>query len=102
MFHVASCKLLLCVVQMVACGHIVVTGFNIQHVNTTVTILKQITKTSLLIPYEQLYIRSYYYRQLILEQNTGKNNPMYELILDPCVMSPPAVHTDQYSNTATY
>jgi hypothetical protein len=28
-------------------------------INTTMTILKQITKTSLLIPYEQLYIQSY-------------------------------------------
>jgi len=35
--------------------------------------LKQINKTTLLIPFEQLYIQSYYHHtQLILEQNTGK------------------------------
>jgi len=38
------------------------------------TILKQITKTSLLIPYGQLYIQSHYHhKQLIPEQNTGEN-----------------------------
>ena len=45
---------------------------------TSMTILKQITKTSLLIPYEQLYIQSYYYhKQPILEQNTAEINPIY-------------------------
>jgi hypothetical protein len=39
----------------------------------TITMLKQINKTTLLIPFEQLYIQSYYHHiQLILEQNTGE------------------------------
>ena len=62
-------------------------------------LLQQIMKTSLLIPYEQLYIQSqYYYKELIPKQNTGENNPVYQLIFDPRVMSPPALYTDQYFN----
>ena len=39
----------------------------------TITMLKQINKTTLLIIFEQLYIQSYYHHtQLILEQNTGE------------------------------
>ena len=61
--------------------------------------LKQINKTTLLIPFEQLYIQSYYHHtQLILEQNTGEYNPIYQLILDLHIMSPQAKHTDQYSH----
>ena len=46
-------------------------------------LLKQITKTSLLIPYEQIYIHSHHYhKELILEQNEGENNPMYQLTFD--------------------
>ena len=50
------------------------------------SLLKQITKTSLLIPYVQFYIQSQYcHKELIPEQNTGENNPMYQLIFDPCI-----------------
>jgi hypothetical protein len=36
------------------------------------SLLKQITKNSLLIPYKQFYIRSHFYhKELIPEQNTG-------------------------------
>ena len=61
---------------------------NINHecglINTTMTLLKQITKTSLLIPYEQFHIQSHYYhKELILGQNTGENHLMYQLIFDP-------------------
>jgi len=45
------------------------------HINTIMSLLKQITKTSLLIPYEQFYIQPlYYHKELIPVQNTGKNN----------------------------
>jgi hypothetical protein len=38
--------------------------------NTTMSFLKQITKNSLSIPYEQFYIQSHYYhKEVILEQN---------------------------------
>ena len=39
-------------------------------INTTMTLLKQITKTSLLIPYEQFYIQLHnHHKELTLEQN---------------------------------
>jgi hypothetical protein len=64
------------------------------------SLLKQITKTSLLIPYVQFYTQSQYYiKELIPEQNTGENNPMYQLIFDPCIMLPPTIYTGQYSDT---
>jgi len=66
------------------------------------TILKETTKASLLIQYEQLYIQSHYYhKQILPEQNTCENNPMYQLIFEPHITSSPAIHTDQYSDTST-
>jgi hypothetical protein len=46
------------------------------------SLLQHITKTSLLIPYEQFYTQSYLYlKELIPEQkNTGENCPMYQLM----------------------
>jgi hypothetical protein len=64
------------------------------------SLLKQTTKTSLLISYVQFYIQSqYYHKELIPEQNTDENSAMYQLILDPCIMSLSALYTDQYSDT---
>jgi len=41
-------------------------------INSTMTLLKHIDKTTLLLPYEQLYIQSYHHhKQLIPEQHTG-------------------------------
>jgi hypothetical protein len=52
-------------------------------IHSTMTILKHIDKTTLLIPYKQLYIQSYHYhKQLIPEQHVGDHNPMYQLICD--------------------
>jgi hypothetical protein len=66
------------------------------------TLLQQTTQTSVLIPYEQFFIQSLYYRkELIWEQNTGENNPMYQLVFDPHIRSPLAIHTHQYSDTTT-
>jgi hypothetical protein len=53
-------------------------------IDTTMTHLKQITKTSLLNPHEQFYVQSHYHhKELILEQNASESNPMYQLIFDP-------------------
>jgi hypothetical protein len=69
-------------------------------INTTTSFLTQITKTPLLIPYEQHYIQSHYsHKELIPEQNTGENNPLYQLIFDPRIMPPSAIYTDQYFDT---
>jgi hypothetical protein len=43
----------------------------------TVTLLKPIHKTSLLIPYEQFFIQTYQYKgALTTEQNRGEQNPL--------------------------
>ena len=61
------------------------------------TLLQQITKTLLLIPYEQFYVQSHYYhKELIPEQNTGENNPMYQLTFDPILR-----HQLQYTPIST-
>jgi hypothetical protein len=66
-------------------------------INITVSLLKQITRTPLLISYERFYIQSHcFHKELIAEQNAGENNPMYQVIFDPCFTSPPAVYTSQY------
>jgi hypothetical protein len=59
------------------------------------SILRQITETSLLIPYEQFYIQlHYHHKELIPEQNTGENNPIYQLIFNACIVSSPATYID--------
>jgi hypothetical protein len=65
--------------------------------HNTTELLKQINKTKFLIPYEQLYIQSHHlHKQLIPEQNSGKYNPMYQLVYDQQVMphpvKPPDLH----------
>jgi len=51
-------------------------------------IFKPINYTSLLIPYEQLFIQSHYqYRQQITEQNPGEHNPLTQLGIDTTRMS---------------
>jgi hypothetical protein len=71
-------------------------------INNTKTLLKHINKTTLLIPFEQLYIQSYHHhRELIPEQHIGKHNPIYQLIHDLHNMSLPTRLTDQYSNINT-
>ena len=65
----------------------------------TMTLLKHINKTTLLIPFEKLYIQPYHHhRQLIPEQQIGEHNPIYQLIHDLHNMSRFTRLTDQYSN----
>jgi len=50
-------------------------------INNTMTLLKHFNKTSLLLPYEQLYIQTnHQHKQLISEQYIGEQNPIYQLI----------------------
>jgi len=63
-------------------------------INSAITLLKHISKASLLLPYEQLYIQTH--QQLISEQCTGEHNPIYRLINDTFHMSIPTRPTDQY------
>ena len=68
-------------------------------INNTMTLLKHINKTTLLIPFEHLYIESrYHHKQLVPEQHIGECNPIFQLIHDLHNMSLPTILTDQYSN----
>jgi len=52
-------------------------------ITNTMTLLKSEQKTSMLIPYEQLYTLTYHHNgQLITEQNTGEPNPLLQLVID--------------------
>jgi len=63
-------------------------------INTTMSLLKQTTKTSIFIPYEQFYMHSHYYhKELIPEQNTGEHNPTYQLIFNTHITATSAIYT---------
>jgi len=82
--------------------HILYNNHEYGCINTTTTFLKQIIQTSLLIPYEEFCIYSHcHHKELIPEQYTNENNPMYQMIFDPNNKSPPARHADQHSDTST-
>ena len=52
-------------------------------ITDTMTLLKPIDKTSLLIAYEQLFIQTYQHNGiLITEQNRGEKNPLFQLAID--------------------
>jgi len=71
-------------------------------IKDTVTLLKHIEKPSLFIPYEQLYIKSYHHNnQLIPEQHSNEQNPMYQLIYNRHNTSHPNWPLDQYLNSNT-
>jgi predicted alpha/beta-fold hydrolase len=51
------------------------------NISDTVTLLKQINKPSLLLPYEQMYIQIFHHNnELIPEQRPNEHNPMFELL----------------------
>jgi len=80
--------------------HVLTNNHDHGTINAVMSFLKQITKTSLLIPYEQYYIQSHSYnKELIPEQNTGENNPTYHMIFNPSITSPSAIYTNQYYDT---
>jgi len=57
-------------------------------ITDTMTLLKPIHKTSLLVPYEQLFIQTYHYNgTLITEQNRGEQNPLFQLAIDTSLTS---------------
>jgi len=56
-------------------------NYVVSNINDTMTILKQVNKTSLLLPYEQIYIQLLHHNnELIREQHLNEHNPMFELI----------------------
>ena len=58
-------------------------NYSVYYITDSMTLLKPIHKTSLLIPYEQLLIQTYQYNgTLITEQNRGEQNPLLQLAID--------------------
>jgi len=52
-------------------------------ITDTMTLLKPIDKTFLLIPYEQLFIQTFAHNgNLITEQGRGEQNPLLQLAID--------------------
>jgi len=62
----------------------------------------------MLIPYEQLFIQTFHHNEnLITEQGTGEQNPLFQLAIDTMLTSatipkhkqistPPTTHSDQF------
>ena len=47
----------------------------------TMSLLKRIHKSSVLIPYEQLFIQTFHHNgNLITEQGTGEQTPLFQLL----------------------
>jgi hypothetical protein len=68
-------------------------------ITDTMTLLKHEHKTSMLIPYEQLFIQTYYQnRHLITEQNIGEPSPLFQLIINSAPTSATTIKTDQYTS----
>jgi len=77
-------------------------------ITDTVSILKPIHKTSMSIPYEQLFIQTFHHNgNLITEQDTGEQNPLFQLAIDTMLTSattwkhkqintPPTTHSNQF------
>jgi hypothetical protein len=58
------------------------------YITDTMSLLKPIHKTSMLIPYEQLFIQTFHHNgNLIMEQGTGEQNPLFQLLIDIMLMS---------------
>jgi hypothetical protein len=54
----------------------------------TMSLLKPIHKTSMLISYEQLFFQTFYHNEnLITEQDTGEQNPLFQLSIDTMLTS---------------
>ena len=52
------------------------------------TLLKPTHKKSMLTPYEQLFIKTFHHNgNLITEQSTGKQNPLFKLAMDTALTS---------------
>ena len=57
-------------------------------ITDTMSLLKPIHKTSFLIPYEQLFIQTFHHNgNLITEQGTGEQNPLFQLAIDTMLTS---------------
>jgi len=61
--------------------HIINCRHEYGNINYTMTLLKQINKLTLLLPYEQIYIQSLHHSNgLIPKQHLNEFNPMFQLL----------------------
>jgi hypothetical protein len=77
-------------------------------ITDNMSLLKPIYKTSMLIPYEQLFTQTFHHNwNLIKEQGTGEQNPLFQLTIDTMLTSaitwkhkqfntPPTTHPNQF------
>jgi hypothetical protein len=77
-------------------------------ITDTMSLHKPIHKTSMLIPYEQLFIQTFNHNgNLITEQGTGEQNPLFQLPIDTMptsattwkqkqINTPPITHSNQF------
>jgi hypothetical protein len=71
-------------------------------IDETMKLLKPINYTSMVIPFEQLFIQAHYqYRQLITEQNPGEHNPLIQLGIDTICISRDCPINTSIQNTWT-
>jgi hypothetical protein len=67
------------------------------------TLFKHEHKTSMFIPYEQLFIETYYHNgHLITQQNMGEPNPLFQLVIDSVPTSATTIKTDKYTSKNAY
>ena len=75
-------------------------------ITDTMSLLKPIHKASMLISYEQLFIQTFHHNgNLIMEQGTGEQNPLFQLAIDTMLTSTtwkqkqinrPPTHSNQF------
>jgi hypothetical protein len=77
-------------------------------ITDTMSLLKPIHKMSMLIPSEQLFIQTFHHNgNLIMEQGTAEQNPLFPLAIDTMLTSattckqeqintPPTTHSNQF------
>jgi len=88
--------------QLAYALHILNTKNEYVPINNTMTLLKHINKTSLLLPYEQLYTQTYHqHKQFISEQYIGERNPIYQLIHNTFHTSLPTRPANKYPTNNT-
>ena len=68
--------------------HILQTLHEYRSITDTMSLLKTILKTSMLILNEKLFIQTFNHNgNLITEQGTGEQNPLYQLAIDTTLTS---------------
>ena len=63
--------------------HILQNRHEYGHLTDTMTLIKPVNRTNVLLPYEQLYIQKYHHKDILIpEQQCFDNNPLLQLAKD--------------------